>query len=103
MAVFCNQEINMRKLALVSASVLSLMAGPTLADTAVVVQPDVDTWIMEQPDSGVTYDGDVVVGGSLPDNVQVIEVPKHDEYAYVVVNKKRVLVDRKTHKIIKVY
>jgi hypothetical protein len=103
MAQFLNQETNMRKLVLVSASVLGLMAVPALADTTVVVQPEVDSWIMEQPDAGVTFEGDVVVGGTLPDNVKVIEVPNHDEYAYVVVNKKRVLVERKTHKIVKVY
>lgn len=93
----------MRKLILTSAAIIGFAAVPVLADTTVVVQPDVDTWIMEQPESDVTLEGDIVVGGTLPDTVQVIEVPSHEEYSYVVVNKKRVLVDRKTRKVIKVY
>lgn len=79
----------------------------TLATAAwadiVVIEPEVDTWIMEQPGDTVTIDGDIVVGTAVPDSVQVIEVPKHDKYGYVVVNKKRVLVDRGTRKVIKVY
>jgi hypothetical protein len=95
----------MRKLAIIAASVAGLMAAPalTLADT-VVIDPGVDTWVMEQPDAdSVTIDGDVVVGHALPDSVQIVEVPKHDKYGYVVVGKKRVLVDRSTRKVIKVY
>ena len=69
----------------------------------VVVEPDVETWAMEQPAPSVTLDEDVVVGGVLPDTVQVIEVPKYKKYHFVVVNKKRVIVDAGTRKIIKVY
>lgn len=58
---------------------------------------------MEQPDTSVTVDGDVVVGGTLPDTVEVIEVPKFKKYRYAVVNKKRVLVDSGSRKIIKIY
>jgi len=87
-----------------SAAIAALLFAPALAfaDT-VVVEPDVDTWVMEQPDTSVDVEGDVVVGGSLPDSVKILEVPKHDKYGYVVINKKRVIVDRSTHKIIKVY
>jgi len=51
----------------------------------------------------VTYDQDVVVGGVLPDTVEVMEVPKYKKYGYVRLNKKRVLVDRSNRKVIKVY
>jgi len=93
----------MRKLILVSASLAALAFIPGLALADVVIEPEVDTWVMEQPDTGVTIEGDVVVGNALPDTVQIIEVPKHKKYGYVVVNKKRVLIDRDTHKVIKVY
>jgi uncharacterized protein DUF1236 len=93
----------MRK-SLLFASLVGLTLVPPLAfaDT-VVVEPEVDTWVMDQPDSGITVDGDVVVGTPLPGSVQVIEVPNYDSYGYVVVNKRRVLVDRKSHKVVKIY
>ena len=93
----------MRK-SLLFASLVGLTLVPplALADT-VVVEPEVDTWVMEQPDAGVTVDGDIVVGTPLPDSVEVIEVPNYDTYGYVVVNKHRVLVDRKSRKVVKVY
>ena len=91
----------MRKFAIIAAAAC-LSLSPAFAQT-VVVEPEVDTWIMEQPDFSITFDGDITVGTALPDTVKVIEVPKHDKYAYVVVNKKRVLVDRGTRRVIKVY
>jgi len=96
----------MRKtiLATVAAAAFALGSNLAVADTTVTIEPEVDTWVMEQPsDAAVTIDGDVVIGATLPETVKVVEVPKHDKYSYVVVNKKRVLVDRQTRKVIKVY
>ena len=94
----------MRKFLIASATVaaVALMPGLSFAQD-VVVEPDVETWAMEQPAPSVTLDEDVVVGGVLPDTVQVIEVPKYKKYRFAVVNKKRVIVDAGTRKIIKVY
>ena len=52
----------MRK-SLLFASLIGLTLVPPLAfaDT-VVIEPEVDTWVMEQPDSGIAVDGDIVVG-----------------------------------------
>ena len=93
----------MRKFLIASATVaaVALMPGLSFAQD-VVVEPDVETWAMEQPAPSVTLDEDVVVGGVLPDTVQVIEVPKYKKYRFAVVNKKRVIVDAGTRKIIKV-
>ena len=95
----------MRKLVIVSASLAALAVAPALAfaDTVVTVEPEVETWIMEQPSESVVVDGDVAVGTVLPDTVQVIEVPKLQKYRFAVVNKKRVIIDSGTRKIIKVY
>ena len=73
-----------------------------LADT-VVIEPDVDTWVMQQPEVVVPYEGDVVIGQPLPPDVQVLEVPKYKQYGFVTVKKKRVLIDMGTRKVIKVY
>lgn len=96
----------MRKFLISTAAVAALVLapGPAFADTTVVVEPEVDTWVMEQPgDTVVTYDGDVVVGTALPDTVELVEVPQHTKYRYVVLNKRRVLVDGESRKVIKVY
>ncbi|MFL5259657.1 MAG: DUF1236 domain-containing protein [Hyphomicrobiales bacterium] len=94
----------MKKFLIVCASfsALAVLPATSFADT-VVVDPGVDTWVMEQPENSVEVQGDVVVGGVLPDTVEVVEVPKFKKYRYAVVNKHRVLVDAGTRKIIKVY
>jgi hypothetical protein len=97
-------EIPMRSFVIrsVAAAAFALSPAFALADT-VVIEPEVDTWIMEQPDDSVDIDADVTIGAALPDSVKIVEVPKYDKYGYVVVKKKRVLVDRSTRKVIKVY
>jgi hypothetical protein len=94
----------MKKFLIVCASfsALAVLPATSFADT-VVIDPGVDTWVMEQPETSVEVQGDVMVGGVLPDTVEVVEVPKFKKYRYAVVNKHRVLVDAGTRKIIKVY
>lgn len=95
----------MRNILTASALLTALTFAPALAlaDTKIVITPDVDTWVMEQPDTSVTFDGDIVVGAELPGTVKFIDHPKHKDYGYVVVNKKRVLVDRNNRRVIKIY
>lgn len=64
---------------------------------------EMDAWVMQQPETGIDVQGEVAVGTVLPENTQFVEVPAYSPYGYVVVNKKRMLVDRKTRAIIKVY
>jgi hypothetical protein len=92
----------MRKF-LITFAALVLSTGFALAEDVIVVEPEVDTWIMEQSGPVVTYDADVVVGAPLPDTVEIVEVPRYERYGYVMLNKKRVLVERDTRKVIKVY
>jgi hypothetical protein len=95
----------MRKILIVSAALAGLTIVPSLALAAevVVVEPEVETWIMEQSAPGIDVEGDVVVGGTLPGTVELMEVPKFQKYRFAVVNKHRVIVDAKTRKIVKVY
>lgn len=44
----------------------------------------------------------VVVGEPLPDTVVLRPVPSHSEYRYAVVNDRRVIVEPRTRKIIKI-
>ncbi|AXA44669.1 hypothetical protein DLJ82_6699 (plasmid) [Rhizobium leguminosarum] len=50
----------------------------------------------------VTFEGDVAVGTALPDTVEIHTIPDQTDYGYVVVNKKRVLVNPKTRTVIEV-
>jgi hypothetical protein len=44
----------------------------------------------------------VVVGEPLPPNVELRTVPSHTEYRYAVVNDRRVIVEPRTRKVIKI-
>jgi hypothetical protein len=93
----------MRKvLLLASLAGFAVLPAAALADT-IVIEPEVDAWVLEQSGPDVTFDGDVVIGATLPDTVEIVAVPDYDAYSYVVVNKRRVLVDRKTRTVVKVY
>ena len=94
----------MRKsILLASLASITLLPAFALADT-VVVKPEVDTWVMKQKsEPGISIDAGIAIGSPLPDNVTVMAVPDYDDYGYVVVNKKRVLVEKKSRKVIKVY
>ena len=42
----------------------------------------------------------VAVGEALPDTYTYYDVPQYPGYRYIVVNNQRVIVDRKTHRIV---
>jgi outer membrane lipoprotein SlyB len=54
------------------------------------------------PQPSVTYDGQMVVGGALPDGYTYYPVPQYQDYDYVIVNNQRVIVDHRTRKIVRV-
>ena len=75
-----------------------------LADTVVIVEPQVETWVMQQPPGpAVTVEEKIMVGETLPDSVEIVEVPDYDDYGYAYVNQHRVVVDAETGEIIAIY
>lgn len=92
------------KTKLIAATALSLaLAAPyAVAQDTVVIPDPVTTYVTEQPIDDTAVDVDVSVGATLPDTVVVKNVPDHDDYAYAVVNKKRVIVEPKTRKVVKI-
>lgn len=50
----------------------------------------------------VTVRERIVVGEPLPPSVELRRVPSHTEYSYAVVNDRRVIVEPRTRKIIKI-
>ncbi|WP_436007979.1 DUF1236 domain-containing protein [Rhizobium sp. LjRoot254] len=74
------------------------------AQDVYVVPDEVDRYVTEQPyDDSVIYDDEVTVGEALPEDVIIREVPEYDDYSYAIVNKRRVIVEPRTRKVIKVY
>ncbi len=45
---------------------------------------------------------EVIIGSELPDTIELRTIPKYDTYSYAVVNNKRVIVEAKTRKVIKI-
>lgn len=95
------------KASVFAATIVALTAFGAIqakADDVIVVPGEVDTYVSEQPyDDTVVYEDDVVVGEPLPDQVVIRRIPDNDDYGYVVTNKRRVIVEPRTRKVIKVY
>lgn len=72
-------------------------------DGAVITPPaEVRTYIDTSPVVTVPYDGDMVVGATLPPGVTVTQVPNY-RYSYVRLNDRPVLVDPQTRRVVYVY
>src|SRR4249919_395796 len=52
--------------------------------------------------TGLPRDRSVVVGEQLPDTVVLRPVPSHAEYNYAVVNERRVIVEPRTRRVVKI-
>lgn len=101
---------------LVTVSAALFLSGTAFAQTRVVVTPDssdtdgatvvvpgdVTTYVTGQQVPSATYDGDIAVGSELPTAVEIYPVPSNSDYGYTVVNKRRVIVNQHTHKVIEI-
>lgn len=89
---------------ILAGSILAVsLALPAFAQDVVVVPDPVTTWVTEQPmDGDVVVKEKFVIGDSLPDKVVIKTVKDHDDYGFAVVNKRRVIVQHKTRKVVKI-
>ena len=76
-------------------------AGAVVGD-AVEPAPATRTYIQANPVDPIYLDGEVVVGGTIPQNVDLYEVPEA-QYRYVYINGQEVLVAPDTRRIVYVY
>jgi len=91
------------KLLAISALSLALTTPYAYAQDTVVVPDTVTTYVGEQPlDDTTVVEGDVAVGTALPETVVIKKVPDNDSFDYAIVNKKRVIVEPATRKVVKV-
>jgi uncharacterized protein YcfJ len=84
----------------VGAVVGAVIGG--VAGMAVDPPKEVRTYITTQQVDPVVYSGPITVGSTLPDTVTEYDVPKYERYRWTYVDGQRLLIDRKSHKIVAV-
>ncbi len=82
------------------AAVGAVVGGPVGAVVGGAVGAITGSALPARP--SVVYDGPVVVGQDLPDTVTYYPVPDYDAYSYTVIKGRRVIVDRKTHRVMRI-
>lgn len=95
------------------AAMGALIAGPLgavvggsigiAAGAAAEPAPEVQTYVMANPQEPVMLEGEVVTGAGIPDTVTLYDVPEFPDYQYVTVNGQTVLVNPADRKIVYVY
>ena len=78
------------------------LIGTVDSSGAIVPPPEVRTYIDGAPMETVTYDGDAVVGATLPGDMVITRVPNY-QYSYVRINDRPMLVDPQSRRIVYVY
>ena len=90
--------------AIVGGPIGAAVGGTAGALAGAVVDPPntVRAFIANNPVQPIYLDGEVVVGATIPQTVQVIPVPQY-QYAYVNVNGQPVLVDPATNRVVYIF
>jgi hypothetical protein len=82
------------------AAVGAVVGGPVGAVVGGAVGGIVGSTLPSEP--SVVYRGPVVVGQTLPPSITYYHVPDYDAYDYAVLNGRRVIVERRTHRVLRV-
>ena len=78
-------------------------AQTTIIETTGAAPPDeVVTYVQRERVPSVRVEREVIVGSTLPDTVEVRTIPRHDTYGYAVVNERRVIVEPRTRRVIRI-
>lgn len=75
---------------------------PVMTESTVVVPGEVRTYVLEQQVPSVAYEGDVLIGKVIPDSVEIHTIDGHADYAYTVVNERRVIVNPQTRTVVQI-
>lgn len=78
-------------------------AGQSFDRFSAECQRQINIWMDKQTAASVPFEGEVAVGVVVPDTVEIIEVPAYRSYGYVMLNDRRVLVDRDTRTVVRVF
>ena len=78
-------------------------AQTTVIETTGAAPPDeVVTYVRRESIPSVRVDGSVGIGFAVPDTVELRTIPRHEQYRYAIVNDRRVIVEPRTRKVIRV-
>lgn len=90
--------------AVVGGPVGAVVGGTIGAAVGTAAEPpaEVRTYVTRERVPSVRVQEEVVVGRPLPATVELRTIPNHNDYAYAVVNERRVIVEPKTRKIIQI-
>lgn len=80
---------------------LSGVAGTVAADLAVEPAEETYVFVTANPVEPVFLDGEVVVGATVPDDIETYELPQ-EEFRYLNVNNNAVVVDAESNTIVAV-
>jgi hypothetical protein len=87
----------------VAGPVGEIVGGTVGAAVGAAVEiPNAVITSIPRDDRSVVVRERVVVGEPLPETVELRRVPSHAEYGYAVVNDRRVIVEPRTRKVIKI-
>ena len=90
----------MKRIAMIVAALV--IPASVIAQTAVVLPGEVRTYVLEQQTPSVALEGEIVVGQPLPETVEIHTIPDQPDFAYAIVNEKRVVINPKTHVVVEV-
>jgi hypothetical protein len=82
-------------------AVVGAGVGATVGMAAEPPAPVV-TYVQREDIPSVAVQEEVVVGQPLPATVTIHSVPQYTQYSYAVVNNKRVIVEPKSRKVVKI-
>ena len=86
---------------LLSASAAS--AQTTIVETTGVAPPDeVVTYVQRESVPSIAVEGDIAVGYMVPPAVELRTIPSSRAYSYTVLNNRRVIVEPRTRRVIRV-
>ncbi len=78
-------------------------AQTTVIETTGAAPPDeVVTYVQRERVPSVRVEREVTVGSTLPDTIELRTIPRHDTYGYAVVNERRVIVEPRTRRVIRI-
>ncbi len=83
-------------------AVVGAGVGGTVGVAVAPPPPPVVTYVQREDIPSVTVEKHVVVGEALPATVELHTIPKYKKYSYAIVNHRRVIVEPRTRKVIKI-
>lgn len=75
---------------------------PVMTESTVVIPGEVRTYVLEQDVPSVPYEGDILIGRVVPDAVEIHAIDGQPDYAYTIVNERRVIVNPQTRTVVQI-